>query len=105
MVFVYLLALIVIFRMKLAVWSGYELRRFVGFESLIERLLSGSHFGIAEPLVTEHQIVMGLKVFRIYLEHLLKLRDCLVILPLAEEYLADLIQDHPVTRILGGGYA
>src|SRR5437899_2091655 len=57
------LALVVVFRMRLAIWSCDRLSGFVGLESKITHLVIVGLLFVAQTLVAKHQVVMGLEIF------------------------------------------
>ena len=62
-VFVDGLALIVVFRVRLAIGAGQGLGGFVGFEAEIAFLVFVGAGFIAKTGVAEHEVVVGLEVF------------------------------------------
>src|SRR5262245_35106762 len=84
-----LLPLVVIVGRLQAVRAGDRLRRLVGLEALVQLLLPLGELGVAQPLVTEHQVVMRLQVLRIDQQRPLERGDRLVELPLEELHAAD----------------
>ena len=69
------LALVVVFGVGLAIGAGQGLGGFVGFEAEVAFLvLVGAGF-VAEAGVAEHEVVVGLEIFRIDGEGLLEFFD------------------------------
>ena len=83
--------------------SGDELGRLVGLESQIEPALPVGQLLPAQPSIAEHQVVVGLQVFRVHRQDLEELRDRLVVLSFQEENAAGLVSDHSIAGILSQG--
>ena len=63
------LALIVVFRVCLAIGASQCLRRFVSFETQIKLLLTLCLVCVSHALIAQHQVVVRLQVFRVYVEY------------------------------------
>lgn len=59
------LSLVIIFRMCLAIKAGESLGGLICFEAQVKLLLMLCLFRVTQPLIAEHEIVVGLKVFRV----------------------------------------
>ena len=59
------LAFVVVLGMQPPIRPGDRLRRLIGLEAQVELLVLRGLGGVAHPLVTEHQVVVGLQVFGI----------------------------------------
>src|SRR3974390_614116 len=66
------LALVIVLGMCLAVSAGQRLRGLIGFESQVAILMLGGHLFVAQPGVAQHQVVVGLQIFGIDRQRLLK---------------------------------
>ena len=95
-----ILALVIVFGMKLPIASGNRLRSFVGFETQIARLMLLGHLVVAEPVVAEHEVVMRLQIFRIDRQHALQSLHRIGIFSLQEKNAAQIVERHAVARIL-----
>jgi len=76
------------------------LRGLVGFESPEQRLFASRLFGLPQPPVAEHQIVVRLNVLWIHRQHLLQRRDGFLVAPVEEQDPPDLVQHDAIARIL-----
>ena len=94
---------VAVFGMELTIGPGDGLRRFVRLEPFVERALSRRARRVSEPLIAEHQIVVGLQVFRIDGQHTVERDDRFLVLALQEQHATELIQDDAITRILRVG--
>ena len=74
-VLVDLLALVVVVRVQLPVRAGDRLRRLVGLEPHVQRLLARRLLRVAEALVGQHQVVVRLEILRIDRQDLVELRN------------------------------
>jgi hypothetical protein len=101
-VFVNGLALIVIFGIQLPISAGNRLRGLIGFEAQIANLMIVRLSFIPQAPVTEHEIVVGLQVFRINGESRIKLLDRIAILPFKEENTPEFVAYDTIPRILSG---
>src|SRR2546423_3069473 len=63
------LPLVIIFRMCLPVGASKRLRGLISFEAQIKLLLMLCLVHFSHALIVEHEIVMGLQVFRVYAEY------------------------------------
>ena len=72
------------------VGSGNRLGSFVGLEPLIQYSSGGGPFRISGALIRQHQVVVGLEVFWVDLEHFLECRDRFIELALKELQTTDL---------------
>ncbi len=59
------LPLVVIFRMCLPISAGQGLGGFISFETQIKLLLMLCLVRFSQPLIAKHEVVVGLKVFRV----------------------------------------
>ena len=59
------LPLVVVFWIQLAIGSSDCLRSFIGLETQVAKLVFVRQFLIAQAVVTEHQVVVGLQILRI----------------------------------------
>src|SRR2546422_135292 len=94
------LALVVVLGVLTAVRAGDGLRRFVGFEAQVARLVLPRAVLLAEAVIAEHQVIVRLQILRIYAEDVFKLFDRVGVAALEEENAAQFIAHHPVARIL-----
>jgi len=65
------LPLVVVFRMCLSISARQRLGGLISFEAQIKLLLMLCLVGLAQPLIAEHEVVMGLEVFRVDAEYAL----------------------------------
>ena len=98
-------------RIPLTILAGDDLGGFVGLEAQVQRLLPAGIVNVAQAPVGQHEVVVGLEVFRINGQHLLQFIHGVLVLLFQEVDPADLIQDDPVawirccgfTQVLEGG--
>src|SRR4029077_7780207 len=69
------LPLIVVFRMRLPVWSGDGLRGLVGLEAQVALFVHVGESFVAQPAIAKHQIVMSLQILRVNRQSLIELGD------------------------------
>ena len=70
---VYRLSFQIILGVLLAVRAGKCLRRLVRLEAHISLLKLGGSRGIPHARIAKHQVIVSLKIFRIYLQSLVEL--------------------------------
>ena len=99
------LALVVVFRMKLAVWAGDGLRRFIGFETQIADLVFVGLLFVSQSVVAEHQVIVRLQIFGIHGQHRLQDRDRVGILALQKQSASQIVQRNPIAGILRQNFA
>src|SRR5882757_724817 len=90
-VFVDGLAFVVVFGMRLAVGAGDGLGGFVRFEAQIAGFVFVSFGVIAEAVVAEHQVVVGLEIFWIDRERLLEFLDSIGVVFFEKQYAAEFV--------------
>ena len=100
-VFVDGLALVVVFRVGLAVGTGQGLGGFVGFETEVTILVFVGVGFVAEAGVAEHQVVVGLEIFGIDGEGLLEFFHGVGIALLQEKDAAEFVVDYAIAGELG----
>src|SRR5580692_3036247 len=98
-VLVDILPLVVVFRIELAIRPSDGLRRFISLEAQVASLMFFSHFFVAESVVAEHEIVVGLQVFGIDGQHLLQNFHGVRIFSLKKQNAAKIVQRHPIMRV------
>ena len=96
-----LLPLVVVVRVQLPERPGDRLRGFVGFEPRVEDTFALDACGIAQALITQHQVVVRLEILGVDGQHLLEGVDRRTELALEEEHASELVQDDAVARVLG----
>ena len=99
------LALVVVFGMQLAIGAGDRLRRFVGLEAQIARLMFLRQLLVAQAVVAEHQVVVRLQVFGIDGQHRLQNLHRIVVFALQKQHAPQIVQRHAIARILRQHYA
>ena len=80
------LPLVVVFRMKLAISASESLRCLVGLEAQILLLLMLRLICLAQTLIAQHKVVMGLQVLGIDVQDLLEFSNGIAAFPLKEEH-------------------
>ncbi len=103
--FVNRLTLVVIFRIAEPVGTCDRLGRFVGLESQISGLMLARHLFVAHSSVSEHQVVVGLQIFRIDRKYTLQRSNCVRIFSLQKQHSAKIVDSNSVSRILGDDFA
>src|SRR5690242_6383081 len=99
-VFMNRLPLIVVLRMREAIWTRKRLRSLIGFKSQITLLERGRLLVIAEPAIAEHQVVVCLQILGIDGDRLLQLVNRLPIFVLQEEDATDVVDHYAILWIL-----
>lgn len=79
------LPFVVVFRMKLAIGAGEGLRRLIRLEAQIHFTLLLRLFSLAQPLIAQHKVVMGLQVLGIDAQYLPQLSHRITVFVLQEQ--------------------
>ncbi len=97
------LALIVVGRVETAIFSGQKLRSFIRFEAQIESAMQVGLFIIPQTPIGQHEVVVGLEILGIDGKRFSELFDGKLVFTFQEVESTQLISDHTVARIEGGG--
>src|SRR5689334_13768249 len=94
------LAFVVVFGMRLTIGTGNGLRRLIGFEAQVARLVLFGFFVVAEAVVAEHQIVMRLQILGVDGQCFFELGDGIGVALFKKEHAAQFVVNNTVAREL-----